>query len=164
PQVIAPRTITLPGGVLVTNHQITVVLVSVVLMVALTLFIQKTRTGKAMRAVAFNRDAASLMGIPTDRIITYTFALGSALAAAAGFLVGLTNPKIEPLMGIMPGIKAFVAAVLGGIGGLPMGISEYMVVGYLSSTYRDAIAFVILIVVLLIKPAGLLGRNVTEKV
>ena len=172
PQVIAPRTITLPGGVLVTNHQITVVLVSVVLMVGLTLFIQKTRTGKAMRAVAFNRDAASLMGIPTDRIITYTFALGSALAAAAGFLVGLTNPKIEPLMGIMPGIKAFVAAVLGGIGSIPgamiggllMGISEYMVVGYLSSTYRDAIAFVILIVVLLIKPAGLLGRNVTEKV
>ena len=172
PQVIAPRTITLPGGVLVTNHQIMVVLVSIVLMVGLTLFIQKTRTGKAMRAVAFNRDAASLMGIPTDRIITYTFALGSALAAAAGFLVGLTNPKIEPLMGVMPGIKAFVAAVLGGIGSIPgamiggllMGISEYMVVGYLSSTYRDAIAFVILIVVLLIKPAGLLGRNVTEKV
>jgi len=172
PQVIAPRTITLPGGVLVTNHQIMVVVVSIVLMVGLTLFIQKTRTGKAMRAVAFNRDAASLMGIPTDRIITYTFALGSALAAAAGFLVGLTNPKIEPLMGVMPGIKAFVAAVLGGIGSIPgamiggllMGISEYMVVGYLSSTYRDAIAFVILIVVLLLKPAGLLGRNVTEKV
>ncbi len=172
PQVIAPRTIRLAEGVLVTNHQITVVLVSVVLMVALTLFIQRTRTGKAMRAVAFNRDAASLMGIPVDRIITITFAIGSALAAAAGFLVGLTNPKIEPLMGIMPGIKAFVAAVLGGIGSIPgamiggllMGISEYMVVGYISSTYRDAIAFVILIVVLLIRPAGLLGRNVTEKV
>lgn len=172
PQVIAPRTIHLAGGVLVTNHQIMVVLVSLVLMVALTLFIQRTRTGKAMRAVAFNRDAASLMGIPVDRIITITFAIGSALAAAAGFLVGLTNPKIEPLMGIMPGIKAFVAAVLGGIGSIPgamiggllMGISEYMVVGYLSSTYRDAIAFVILIVVLLIKPSGLLGRNVTEKV
>jgi branched-chain amino acid transport system permease protein len=172
PQVIAPRTIRLAEGVLVTNHQITVVLVSLVLMVALTLFIQRTRTGKAMRAVAFNRDAASLMGIPVDRIITITFAIGSALAAAAGFLVGLTNPKIEPLMGIMPGIKAFVAAVLGGIGSIPgamiggllMGISEYMVVGYISSTYRDAIAFVILIVVLLIRPAGLLGRNVTEKV
>ncbi len=172
PQVIAPRTIQLWGGVLVTNHQITVVLVSLVLMVGLTLFIQRTRTGKAMRAVAFNRDAASLMGIPVDRIITITFAIGSALAAAAGFLVGLTNPKIEPLMGIMPGIKAFVAAVLGGIGSIPgamiggllMGISEYMVVGYVSSTYRDAIAFVILIVVLLIRPAGLLGRNVTEKV
>jgi branched-chain amino acid transport system permease protein len=172
PQVIAPRTITLPGGVLVTNHQIMVVVVSVLLMVGLTLFIHRTRTGKAMRAVAFHRDAASLMGIPVDRIITITFALGSALAAAAGFLVGLTNPKIEPLMGIMPGIKAFVAAVLGGIGSIPgamiggllMGISEYMVVGYLSSTYRDAIAFVILIIVLLIKPAGLLGRNVAEKV
>ncbi len=172
PQVIAPRTIRLAEGVLVTNHQIMVVLVAFVLMVALTLFIQRTRTGKAMRAVAFNRDAASLMGIPVDRIITITFAIGSALAAAAGFLVGLTNPKIEPLMGIMPGIKAFVAAVLGGIGSIPgaviggllMGISEYMVVGYISSTYRDAIAFVILIVVLLIRPAGLLGRNVTEKV
>ena len=172
PQVIAPKTIQLAQGVLVTNHQIMVVLVSLVLMVTLTLFIQRTRTGKAMRAVAFNRDAASLMGIPVDRIITITFAIGSALAAAAGFLVGLTNPKIEPLMGIMPGIKAFVAAVLGGIGSIPgamiggllMGISEYMVVGYLSSTYRDAIAFVILIVVLLLRPAGLLGRNVTEKV
>jgi branched-chain amino acid transport system permease protein len=172
PQVIAPRTITLPGGVLVTNHQIMVVVVSVLLMVGLTLFIHRTRTGKAMRAVAFHRDAASLMGIPVDRIITITFALGSALAAAAGVLVGLPNPKIEPLMGIMPGIKAFVAAVLGGIGSIPgamiggllMGISEYMVVGYLSSTYRDAIAFVILIIVLLIKPAGLLGRNVAEKV
>ena len=172
PQVIAPRTITLAGGVMVTNHQITVVLVSVLLMVALTLFIQRTRTGKAMRAVAFNRDAASLMGIPVDRIITITFAIGSALAAAAGFLVGLTNPKIEPLMGIMPGVKAFVAAVLGGIGSIPgamigglvMGISEYLVVGYISSTYRDAIAFVILIIVLLIKPTGLLGRNVAEKV
>jgi branched-chain amino acid transport system permease protein len=172
PQVIAPRTIRLAEGVLVTNHQIMVVVVSVILMIALTLFIQRTRTGKAMRAVAFHRDAASLMGIPVDRIITITFAIGSALAAAAGFLVGLTNPKIEPLMGIMPGIKAFVAAVLGGIGSIPgamiggllMGISEYMVVGYISSTYRDAIAFVILIVVLLIRPAGLLGRNVTEKV
>jgi len=172
PQVIAPRTIVLPGGILVTNHQITVVVVALALMVALTLFIKRTRTGKAMRAVAFHRDAASLMGIPVDRIITITFAIGSALAAAAGFLVGLTNPKIEPLMGIMPGIKAFVAAVLGGIGSVPgamiggllMGISEYLVVGYISSTYRDAIAFVILIAVLLIRPAGLLGKNVAEKV
>ncbi|MBI4364667.1 MAG: branched-chain amino acid ABC transporter permease [Candidatus Latescibacteria bacterium] len=172
PQVITPRTITLGEGVMVTNHQITVVLVSVLLMVGLTLFVQRTRTGKAMRAVSFHRDAASLMGIPVDRIITITFAIGSALAAAAGFLVGLTNPKIEPLMGIMPGIKAFVAAVLGGIGSIPgamiggllMGVSEYLVVGYISSTYRDAIAFVILILVLLVKPTGLLGRNVAEKV
>ncbi len=172
PQLIAPRRIELMGGVLVTNHQITVVVVSILLMVALTLFVQRTRTGKAMRAVSFNRDAASLMGIPVNRIITITFAIGSALAAAAGVLVGLTNPKIEPLMGIMPGIKAFVAAVLGGIGSIPgaviggllMGVSEYLVVGYVSSTYRDGIAFVILILVLLVKPAGLLGRNVAEKV
>ncbi|HEU4765663.1 MAG TPA: branched-chain amino acid ABC transporter permease, partial [Candidatus Eisenbacteria bacterium] len=172
PQLIAPKNIDLGGGVMVTNHQITVVVVSLVLMVGLTLFIARTRTGKAMRAVAFHRDAASLMGIPVNRIITITFAIGSALAAAAGVLVGLTNPKIEPLMGIMPGVKAFVAAVLGGIGSVPgaviggvvMGVSEYLVVGYVSSTFRDAIAFVILILVLLIKPAGILGRNVAEKV
>jgi branched-chain amino acid transport system permease protein len=172
PQLIAPRTLEILPGVLMTNHQITVLAVSIVLMVGLTLFIQRTKTGKAMRAVAFHRDAASLMGIPVDRIITVTFAIGSALAAAAGVLVGLTNPKIDPLMGIMPGIKAFVAAVLGGIGSIPgamiggllMGVSEYMVVGYVSSTYRDAIAFVILILVLLFRPAGLLGRNVAEKV
>ncbi|HYJ33980.1 MAG TPA: branched-chain amino acid ABC transporter permease [Candidatus Binatia bacterium] len=172
PQLIAPKNIDLGGGVMVTNHQITVVVVSLVLMVGLTLFIARTKTGKAMRAVAFHRDAASLMGIPVNRIITITFAIGSALAAAAGVLVGLTNPKIEPLMGIMPGVKAFVAAVLGGIGSVPgaviggvvMGVSEYLVVGYVSSTFRDAIAFVILILVLLIKPAGILGRNVAEKV
>jgi branched-chain amino acid transport system permease protein len=172
PQLVAPKTVVLADGVIVTNHQITVVVISIVLMVALTLFVQRTKTGKAMRAVSFNRDAASLMGIPVNRIITITFAIGSALAAAAGVLVGLTNPKIEPLMGIMPGVKAFVAAVLGGIGSIPgavigglvMGVSEYLVVGYISSTYRDAIAFVILILVLLVKPAGLLGRNVAEKV
>jgi branched-chain amino acid transport system permease protein len=172
PQLVAPRTITLADGVIVTNHQITVVVISILLMVGLTFFVHRTRTGKAMRAVSFNRDAASLMGIPVNRIITITFAIGSALAAAAGVLVGLTNPKIEPLMGIMPGVKAFVAAVLGGIGSIPgaviggllMGVSEYLVVGYISSTYRDAIAFVILILVLLVKPAGLLGRNVAEKV
>jgi branched-chain amino acid transport system permease protein len=172
PQIITPRTIHLLPGVVVTNHQILVLVVSLVLMVGLSLFIHRTKTGKAMRAVSFNRDAASLMGIPVDRIIAVTFAIGSALAAAAGVLVGLTNPKIDPLMGIMPGVKAFVAAVLGGIGNVPgaviggllMGISEYMVVGYISSTYRDAIAFIILILVLLLKPAGLLGRNVAEKV
>lgn len=172
PQIVTPRTIQVLPGVVVTNHQVLVLAVSLVLMVGLSLFIHRTRTGKAMRAVSFNRDAASLMGIPVDRIIAVTFAIGSALAAAAGVLVGLTNPKIDPLMGIMPGVKAFVAAVLGGIGNVPgaviggllMGISEYMVVGYISSTYRDAIAFVILILVLLIKPAGLLGRNVAEKV
>jgi branched-chain amino acid transport system permease protein len=112
------------------------------------------------------------MGISVDRIITFTFVLGSMLAAAAGVLVALKDPKIDPLMGIMPGLKAFVAAVLGGIGNIPgavigglvMGIAEVMVVGYLSPTYRDAIAFVLLIVILLVRPAGILGKNVAEKV
>jgi branched-chain amino acid transport system permease protein len=112
------------------------------------------------------------MGISVDRIVAFTFLLGSMLAAAAGVLVGLQSPKIEPYMGIMPGLKAFVAAVLGGIGnfpgavlgGLVMGIAEVLVVGYVSPTYRDAIAFVLLIVLLLVRPAGILGSSVTEKV
>jgi branched-chain amino acid transport system permease protein len=112
------------------------------------------------------------MGISVDRIITFTFMVGSMLAAAAGVLVALQNPKIDPYMGILPGLKAFVAAVLGGIGNIPgavlggivMGIAEVMVVGYLSPTYRDAIAFVLLIVILLVRPAGILGKHTAEKV
>ena len=140
--------------------------------VALHFFILRTRTGKAMRAVSFNLDAAKLMGITTDMIIAFTFALGSALAAAAGVLVGMPIPKIDPLMGIMSGLKAFVAAVLGGIGNIPgavlggllIGVMEVMVVGYLSSTYRDAVAFGILILILLFRPQGILGRVQKEKV
>jgi branched-chain amino acid transport system permease protein len=122
--------------------------------------------------VSFSLDAARLMGISTDWIISVTFALGSALAAAAGVLIGMQIPKIDPLMGIMYGLKAFVAAVLGGIGSIPgavlggllIGTSEVMVVGYLSSTYREAIAFGILILVLILRPQGLLGRVHKEKV
>jgi branched-chain amino acid transport system permease protein len=125
-----------------------------------------------MRAVSYNLDAAKLMGISTDYIIATTFAIGSALAAAAGVLIGMQIPKIDPLMGIMYGLKAFVAAVLGGIGNVPgavlggllIGTSEVMVVGYLSSTYRDAIAFAILILVLILRPQGILGRVHKEKV
>jgi branched-chain amino acid transport system permease protein len=125
-----------------------------------------------MRAVSFSLDASRLMGISTDKIIGITFALGSGLAAAAGVLIGMQIPKIDPLMGIPYGLKAFVAAVLGGIGSVPgavlggllIGTSEVMVVGYLSSTYRDAIAFGILILVLLLRPQGLLGRVQKEKV
>jgi branched-chain amino acid transport system permease protein len=172
PQIIVKKDLISSGGVILTNQQVIVLGVSLFLMASLQLFIQKTRTGKAMRAVSFNREAASLMGISIDRIISITFVIGSALAAAAGILVALTNPKIEPLMGIMPGIKAFVAAVLGGIGNIPgamlggmiMGIAEVMVVGYLSSTYRDAIAFAILILILLFKPSGLMGGFKGEKV
>ncbi len=169
---LAPRADFRVGGVRLTSEQLTVIAVSFLLMLLLQFFILKTRTGKAMRAVSFNLDAAKLMGISTDRIIAITFALGSALAAAAGVLIGMQIPKIDPLMGILYGLKAFVAAVLGGIGNVPgaviggllIGTSEVMVVGYLSSTYRDAIAFGILILVLLLRPQGILGRAQKEKV
>ncbi len=169
---LAPRADFIVAGVRLTSEQITVIVVSLLLMLLLHFFIRKTRTGKAMRAVSFSLDAARLMGISTDWIIAVTFALGSALAAAAGVLIGMQIPKIDPLMGIMYGLKAFVAAVLGGIGNVPgavlggllIGTSEVMVVGYLSSTYRDAIAFGILILVLLLRPQGLLGRVEKEKV
>ena len=169
---LAPRADFRLGHVRITSEQLTVIVVSFLLMIALRFFILKTRTGKAMRAVSFSLDAAKLMGISTDAIIAATFALGSALAAAAGVLIGMQIPKIDPLMGIVYGLKAFVAAVLGGIGNIPgavlggllIGTSEVMVVGYLSSTYRDAIAFGILILVLLLRPQGILGRVQKEKV
>jgi len=146
--------------------------VSFVLMVALRWLVTRTKVGKAMQAVSHNHMAAALMGISVDRIITFTFMIGSALAAAAGVLVALQSPKIEPYMGILPGLKAFVAAVLGGIGNIPgavvggliMGVAEVLVTGYLSPTYRDAIAFVLLIFILLVRPAGIFGKAVAEKV
>jgi branched-chain amino acid transport system permease protein len=169
---LAPHADFILAGVHVTSEQLTVIVVSMLLMVLLRFFILKTRTGKAMRAVSFSLDGARLMGISTDKIIAITFAVGSALAAAAGVLIGMQIPKIDPLMGIMYGLKAFVAAVLGGIGSIPgavlggllIGTSEVMVVGYLSSTYREAIAFGILILVLILRPQGLLGRVQKEKV
>ncbi len=172
PQIIPATEIKLGGGVTISNQQILILVVSIALMFALRFIVLRTRVGKAMRAVSYSHTAAALMGISVDRIITFTFMIGSMLAAAAGVLVALQNPKIEPLMGIMPGLKAFVAAVLGGIGNIPgavlgglvMGIAEVMVVGYLSPTYRDAIAFVLLIIILLVRPAGILGRPTAEKV
>lgn len=160
------------GQVAVTNQQATVFMTSIFLMVVLEWIVQKTRLGRAMRAVSYSHETASLVGIPTDRIISFTFIVGSALAAAAGILVGISYPRVDPLMGVMIGIKAFVAAVLGGIGsirgavvgGFLMGIAEAMVVGYGSSTYRDALAFAILILILLFKPAGLFGKYQPEKV
>ena len=141
-------------------------------MAALEFVVMRTRFGRAMRAVSYDAPAAALMGVPVDRVIQGTFVLGSALAAAAGVLVGLSNPKIDPLMGLLPGLKAFVAAVLGGIGSIPgamlggllLGVVETFVAGYLSSTYRDAIAFVILIGILLYRPTGLFGTRQVEKV
>jgi len=172
PQLIPSRNIALGLGVTLSNQQLIVLVVSLALMFGLRVLVIHTRVGKAMRAVSHNHMGAALMGISVDRIITFTFMIGSALAAAAGVLVALQSPKIEPYMGIMPGLKAFVAAVLGGIGNIPgavlgglvMGIAEVLVVGYVSPTLRDAIAFVLLIVILLVRPAGLLGQNVAEKV
>ncbi len=172
PQLLEVRDAFRSGGVSITTIQVVIVSVSLVLCAALTLVVQYTRMGKAVRALSYDAEAAALMGIPTNQVISFTFALGSALAAAAGILVGLSNPKIDPLMGVLPGLKAFVAAVLGGIGNLPgamlggllMGVSETLVAGYWSSTYRDAIAFVLLIAVLLFRPEGLLGGSGREKV
>ncbi|MBB5336168.1 branched-chain amino acid ABC transporter permease [Pectinatus brassicae] len=160
------------GPFVVNNQQIMIFAITIILMALLTYIVQFTKTGKAMRAVSFDTEAAQLMGINANRIISFTFGIGSALAAAAGVLVGIYYNSIDPLMGIMPGLKAFVAAVLGGIGILPgaaaggiiLGIVEALVSGFISSTFRDAAAFAILILVLLFKPTGLLGKNTNEKV
>jgi branched-chain amino acid transport system permease protein len=146
--------------------------ISIALMLGLRFIIFRTKAGRAMRAVSFNHDTAALMGIPVDRTISVTFMLGSALAGAAGILVGLTYPKIEPLMGVMFGLKAFVAAVVGGIGNvlgavvgaLILGVAETVVIGYGGSTYRDALAFAILILILLFRPSGIFGKYQPEKV
>ena len=171
PEIIPTRLIDI-GGLNLDTQRLTVLVVSLILMVVLNIVVHYTKTGKAMRAVSFNIDAAKLKGINTDRIIAFTFALGSALAAAGGILVSLLYPKIDPLMGVMPGLKAFVAAVLGGIGnitgamlgGLIIGMAEVMAVGYGESTYRDAIAFVILVLILLLKTDGIMCKGTSEKV
>ena len=154
--------------------QFLIIVVAALLMLALQFIVQKTKTGRAMRAVSLDRAAAALMGINTEIVIAITFALGSALAAAAGVLTGVYQPTITPLVGLQVGLKAFVAAVLGGIGSIPgamlggllMGFAEVLVISQVpgGSNYTDAIAFTILIVVLLFKPAGIMGRNVAEKV
>ncbi len=167
-------TIHLGSIVLSINRGQALVLVAAVILVGLLLYIvRRTRIGKAMRAVAYDREAAALMGINTDTVIAFTFLIGSALAGAGGFLYyGLTQVPFDTQTGVMFGLKAFVAAVLGGIGnlagavlgGLIMGVAETFVAGSPFSSYRDAIAFIILIVILLFRPAGLLGRYTVEKV
>lgn len=172
PQVYQPSIDLSIGEIKLNPLQIVVFFISLLLMGGLHTIIQKTRLGRAMRAVSFNHDFASLMGIPTNLIISATFMIGSALAGAAGVLVGLIYPRIDPLMGVMPGLKAFVAAVLGGIGSVPgavlgsliLGLAEEMLVGYGPPTFRDALAFAILILILLFKPTGLLGTKRAEKV
>ena len=162
------------GGVQVGRIDALVLAVTLVLMLALTYVVLRTKTGLALRAVSFRFDTAALMGININRIISLTFVLGSVLAAVAGILYAVKYPKVEPLMGLFPGIKAFVAAVFGGIGNiggavvaaLLLGVIETMVIGYLpgGSNYKEAVAFVILIAILLVKPSGLFGRHVVEKV
>ena len=177
PQLINDTNFPLFGNAAISKSQILIFAVSIALMVMLQWIIFKTKVGTAMRAVSFNLNSAKLMGINTDAIIMFTFALGSALAAAGGVLTAQYSPTIDPLMGITTGLKAFVAAVLGGIGNIPgavlggllIGVAETMVVGYgsnigIQSTYRDAVAFAILILVLLIRPSGILGTTVQEKV
>lgn len=160
------------AGVVISSNQVAVILISVVLLVGLQFIVLRTKMGTAMRAVSFNPTAASLVGINNDVVISFTFGLGSALAAAGGILYSLNYPSIEPLMGILPGLKAFVAAVLGGIGNIPgaalggliLGVIETFVNGSRFSTWTDAIAFALLILILIFRPAGLLGKMQVEKV
>lgn len=160
------------GGVIIKNQQILIIGISVFLMIVLQFIVKKTKMGKAMRAVSQDPDAARLMGISVDRTISFTFAIGSALAGAAGVLVGVYYNSIKPLMGIAVGLKAFIAAVFGGIGIIPgaliggyvIGGSETLVSSLGYSMFKDGVVFAILILILIVKPAGLLGKNRKEKV
>ena len=160
------------GSVAISNIQIIVIALSAALMLCLNYIVNYTKRGKAMRAVSFDLGAASLMGISVNGVISFTFAVGSALAAAGGLLYACAYPQVSPTMGTMPGLKAFVAAVLGGIGSIPgamlggfiLAIAETLTKGFISSQYSDAISFSILIVILLVKPAGLLGGKARIKV
>ncbi len=166
------RGFTLPAGVHVALAQIIVVIGAVVLMVFLTLFVQRTQLGKAMRATSFDREAAAMMGIDVDRVIVATFFIGSALAGAAGVFNGLAYQQVWPYMGFQAGLYAFIAAVVGGIGNLPgavvgglvIGLAQALSIGYISSTFSDAIVFAVLIVVMVIRPSGVLGRAAVQKV
>jgi branched-chain amino acid transport system permease protein len=161
------------GNIIVSGNDLLMIGVTVALLVGMWFIVQRTRVGTAMRAVSHSQQAALLMGVPVNRIISFTFGLGSALAAIAGILYSIKAPGIEPLMGVQPGLRAFIAAVLGGIGNLPGAVLGGLIIGLLEtfvggipglSNYRDAIAFGILILILLFKPAGLLGRSTVEKV
>jgi branched-chain amino acid transport system permease protein len=160
------------GGINISSILIIELIVSIVLMGILTYVVNYTKIGKAMRAVSHDTGAAQLMGINVNNIISFTFAIGSALAAAAGMLFAIVYPQIEPYMGIMPGLKAFIAAVVGGIGNVPgamiggfiIAIAETLTKGFISSKLADAIVFGLLILVLVVKPSGIMGKNSIEKV
>ncbi len=171
PKVIEKQTYQI-GEIFVEKTQIIIMLSTFILMIFLYWLVNHTKVGKAMRATSFDKNAAELMGIDTNKIISFTFFIGAFMAGAAGVLVGMYYNTVEPMMGLIPGLKAFIAAVLGGIGiipgavlgGLVLGVAENMVVGFWIATYRDAISFLILILILLVKPSGLLGKNTKEKV
>ncbi len=160
------------GQLVISSDQLAVFIVTLAILAGLHYIVMRTRIGTAMRALSFNPVAASLVGINNDFVISFTFALGSSLAAAGGILYAINYPSIDPLMGTLPGLKAFVAAVLGGIGNIPgaalggvlLGLVETLVVAAGGSTYKDAVAFAVLILILLLRPAGLLGKLQTEKV
>lgn len=171
--VVTFGNLNLAGGALVVSDEaIVTILTCVVIMIALTLFINRTKAGQAMQAVSEDKGAARLMGINVNGTIALTFAIGSGLAAVAGILLLSSYPSLTPYTGSMPGIKAFVAAVFGGIGSVPgaliggilLGVIEILGRAYISSQLADAIVFAVLIVVLLVKPTGLLGKTVQEKV
>ncbi|MEI7973430.1 MAG: branched-chain amino acid ABC transporter permease [Bdellovibrio sp.] len=172
PQVLPDLELISTAQLKLKTLDVAVFLVTLFILGVLVFFVYRTRMGRAIRAVSQNSSVAALFGISTSLTIAVTFATGSALAGVASVLVGMKYPKIDPLMGVLMGMKAFVAAVLGGIGHLPgaviggllMGLSEEMVVAYLSSTYRDALAFGLLILILWFRPKGLFGKNQTEKV
>ncbi len=175
-QLSFPRLISAPGitigDISINGETIITLIVTTIIMIVLSLFISKSKTGKAMRAVSEDRGAAELMGISTNHTIAITFAIGSALAAVAGLFYGSTYGFIGPYTGSMPGIKAFVAAVFGGIGSIPgamlggilLGIIESLSKAYISTELSDAIVFAVLIIVLIVRPIGLLGKKTNEKV
>lgn len=177
PELIPSQNIALSANLTVTNTQIIVLGTVIALLIGLRYVVMRTRLGLAMRALSMNPTASALMGVNNSVVISFTFGLGSALAAAGGILYASLYPSVEPFMGILPGLKAFIAAVLGGIGNIPgaalggliIGVTETLVGGYsqvigLPSGYKDGVAFVILILILLFKPSGLLGKTEREKV
>ncbi|SKA73593.1 amino acid/amide ABC transporter membrane protein 1, HAAT family [Clostridium sp. USBA 49] len=173
PNVLPEKSVTFFNGkVVMDSKNIYIIIITIVLMILLQYVVSKTKIGKSMRAVSIDKEAAQLMGINVNKTISYTFAIGSALAGAAGVLVGIYYNSINPLMGVTPGIKAFVAAVIGGIGIIPgaviggffLGMIETVVSALGGSMFKDAVAFAILIIVLLIRPNGILGKKIQEKV